>query len=37
MLYTGDSLSYHNGRPFSTHERNNDSSRANCAVLHKGA
>ncbi|CAK8690181.1 unnamed protein product [Clavelina lepadiformis] len=30
----GDSLSYHNGHPFSTEDSDNDSSSGNCATLH---
>ncbi|KAK3083110.1 hypothetical protein FSP39_014355 [Pinctada imbricata] len=34
----GDSLAYHNGLPFSTHDQDNDSdSERNCAVTYKGA
>jgi hypothetical protein len=34
---TYDSLSYHNGRPFSTYDRDNDVWGSNCAVRFKGA
>ena len=34
---TGDQLGYHNGRPFSTKDRDNDAWSGNCAVQHKGA
>ncbi|XP_076805213.1 microfibril-associated glycoprotein 4-like [Clavelina lepadiformis] len=33
----GDSLSYHNGRPFSTEDSNNDSQRVNCATNRGGS
>lgn len=33
----GDSLSYHQGRPFSTQDRDNDVAVTNCAVSYKGA
>ncbi|XP_005991090.1 ficolin-2 isoform X1 [Latimeria chalumnae] len=33
----GDSLSYHNGRPFSTHDKDNDEGAMNCAVVTVGA
>uniref|UniRef100_H2Y7W9 Fibrinogen C-terminal domain-containing protein n=1 Tax=Ciona savignyi TaxID=51511 RepID=H2Y7W9_CIOSA len=33
----GDSLSHHNGRPFSTKDVDNDSSSRNCAVANHGA
>ncbi|KAG8550268.1 hypothetical protein GDO81_026939 [Engystomops pustulosus] len=33
----GDSLSYHNDRPFSTKDRDNDIHADNCAVMFKGA
>ncbi|XP_071162439.1 techylectin-5B-like [Mytilus edulis] len=33
----GDSLKYHNNRPFSTKDKDNDSYSRNCAVVYKGA
>ncbi|XP_067894106.1 tenascin-R [Heterodontus francisci] len=33
----GDSLSYHQGRPFSTKDRDNDVAITNCAMSYKGA
>uniref|UniRef100_A0A8C5SAJ0 Tenascin R n=1 Tax=Laticauda laticaudata TaxID=8630 RepID=A0A8C5SAJ0_LATLA len=33
----GDSLSYHQGRPFSTKDRDNDVAVTNCAMSYKGA
>ena len=33
----GDSLSYHNGRPFSTRDRDNDAWSSHCAVSYTGA
>ncbi|XP_023654438.1 tenascin-R isoform X1 [Paramormyrops kingsleyae] len=33
----GDSLSYHQGRPFSTKDRDNDVAVTNCALSYKGA
>ncbi|GFN86127.1 fibrinogen-related protein 3.2 [Plakobranchus ocellatus] len=33
----GDSLSYHDGSPFSTFDRDNDANANNCALLHLGA
>ncbi|XP_049632357.1 tenascin-R isoform X2 [Suncus etruscus] len=33
----GDSLSYHQGRPFSTQDRDNDVAVTNCAMAYKGA
>ncbi|XP_043575879.1 tenascin isoform X3 [Chiloscyllium plagiosum] len=33
----GDSLSYHQGRPFSTRDRDNDVAVTNCALSYKGA
>ena len=33
----GDRLAYHNGRKFSTYDRDNDVVRANCAVKYRGA
>uniref|UniRef100_A0A8C6YMN7 Tenascin C n=1 Tax=Naja naja TaxID=35670 RepID=A0A8C6YMN7_NAJNA len=33
----GDSLSYHNGRSFSTFDKDNDSAITNCALSYKGA
>lgn len=34
---SGDSLSYHQGRPFSTKDRDNDIAVTNCALSYKGA
>lgn len=36
-LSTGDSLTYHQGRPFSTKDRDNDVAVTNCAMSYKGA
>lgn len=36
-LLPGDSLSYHQGRPFSTKDRDNDIAVTNCALSYKGA
>ena len=33
----GDSLSYHNGKKFSTFDQDNDQSSSNCAIIYKGA
>uniref|UniRef100_H2Z0Z4 Fibrinogen C-terminal domain-containing protein n=1 Tax=Ciona savignyi TaxID=51511 RepID=H2Z0Z4_CIOSA len=33
----GDSLTYHNGRPFTTKDVDNDSNGGNCAVIEHGA
>ncbi|KAJ8311606.1 hypothetical protein KUTeg_010961 [Tegillarca granosa] len=33
----GDSLKYHNGCKFTTKDKDNDSSKSNCAVLYKSA
>uniref|UniRef100_A0A8D0HC42 Janusin n=1 Tax=Sphenodon punctatus TaxID=8508 RepID=A0A8D0HC42_SPHPU len=33
----GDSLTYHQGRPFSTNDRDNDVAVTNCAMSYKGA
>ena len=33
----GDSMAYHNNRPFSTHDRDNDLDGRNCAETYKGA
>nr|XP_006005616.1 PREDICTED: tenascin isoform X1 [Latimeria chalumnae] len=33
----GDSLSYHQGRPFSTYDKDNDVAVTNCALSYKGA
>lgn len=37
FLASGDSLSYHQGRPFSTKDRDNDIAVTNCALSYKGA
>lgn len=34
---SGDSLNYHQGRPFSTKDRDNDIAVTNCALSYKGA
>ncbi|MGH0176036.1 UNVERIFIED_CONTAM: hypothetical protein FKN15_002515 [Acipenser sinensis] len=34
---TGDSMSYHQGRPFSTYDKDNDIAVTNCALSYKGA
>ncbi|XP_056380463.1 ficolin-2-like isoform X1 [Hyla sarda] len=34
---TGDGLAYHNGRPFTTKDKDNDAFSENCAVRFKGA
>uniref|UniRef100_A0A803T1D5 Tenascin C n=1 Tax=Anolis carolinensis TaxID=28377 RepID=A0A803T1D5_ANOCA len=33
----GDSMTYHNGRSFSTYDKDNDSAITNCALSYKGA
>nr|DBA21682.1 TPA: hypothetical protein GDO54_018284 [Pyxicephalus adspersus] len=33
----GDSMTYHDGRPFSTYDKDNDSAITNCALSYKGA
>ncbi|XP_058379858.1 tenascin isoform X2 [Diceros bicornis minor] len=33
----GDSMAYHNGRPFSTYDKDMDSAITNCALSYKGA
>lgn len=33
----GDSMSYHQGRPFSTYDNDNDIAVTNCALSYKGA
>ncbi|KAJ8301922.1 hypothetical protein KUTeg_020909 [Tegillarca granosa] len=33
----GDSLKYHNGRKFTTQDKDNDNYKSNCALSHKGA
>ncbi|KAJ3605251.1 hypothetical protein NHX12_027301 [Muraenolepis orangiensis] len=33
----GDSISYHQGRPFSTYDNDNDAAVTNCALSYKGA
>ncbi|KAI8493335.1 Fibrinogen C domain-containing protein 1 [Branchiostoma belcheri] len=35
--YSGNSLKYHDGEPFSTKDRDNDESQSSCAQVHKGA
>ncbi|XP_069108439.1 microfibril-associated glycoprotein 4-like isoform X2 [Argopecten irradians] len=35
--FDGNSLSRHNGRPFSTYDADHDSHKANCAAVHRGA
>lgn len=37
LFFAGDSLSYHQGRPFSTEDRDNDVAVTNCAMSYKGA
>lgn len=37
LFFAGDSLSYHQGRPFSTQDRDNDVAVTNCAMAYKGA
>lgn len=37
FVLAGDSLSYHQGRPFSTEDRDNDVAVTNCAMSYKGA
>lgn len=37
FFFAGDSLSYHQGRPFSTEDRDNDVAVTNCAMSYKGA
>lgn len=37
VSFPGDSLSYHQGRPFSTKDRDNDIAVTNCALSYKGA
>ena len=37
FFFSGDSLSYHQGRPFSTKDRDNDIAVTNCALSYKGA
>lgn len=36
-LFSGDSLDFHNGMPFSTKDRDNDPSPNDCAVVYLGA
>lgn len=37
LLHSGDSMTYHNGRSFSTYDKDNDSAITNCALSYKGA
>ena len=37
ILFKGDSLSYHNNRPFTTKDRDNDELSGNCAEHMQGA
>lgn len=36
-IFTGDSMTYHQGRPFSTYDNDNDIAVTNCALSYKGA
>ena len=37
LLFVGDSMTYHHGRPFSTYDHDNDIAVTNCALSYKGA
>ena len=37
LTFTGDSLTYHSGMPFSTYDNDNDNKTSNCAASHGGA
>ena len=37
ILFTGDSLNYHNNQQFSTKDRDNDEAPSKCALLNYGA
>lgn len=37
LFPSGDSMAYHNGRSFSTYDKDTDSAITNCALSYKGA